>query len=195
MSCITFIFMFHIIEWIIRFLNRNQTYCNVNSVSPSPQRCCSLSATRWGTSQTCSRTRWPQQAPHRVAVLAPPHDLPLKPLKPPKLPRHQPLLPTRAPTLASPPPRHCRPSLYPSPLLSLPPRPPPPPPCPQGSSRWPAALRSFSHDLKWSSPSSLSPNRRPSPPSRYLTPFSHSNPVFDNNSQFTYSTISSTRIR
>lgn len=124
--------------------------------SLSPQRCCSLSATRWGTSPTYLRTRWPQQAPYRAAL---PRGPPFKPLKPPKLPKHRPL---------QPPSRPCHPSLYPSPLPSHRPRPPPQPLCPQGSSsRWHAAHHSSSHGPRWSNRSSLSHSQRPSPPSRY----------------------------
>lgn len=135
------------------------------------QRCCSLSATKWGTSQTCLRTRWTRQVQYKMAALAPPSVLPFRPLKLPKLPRHRPLLPITAPTIVSPSRKRCHPSLCPSPLPSLLHRPPPPPPPPpQDSSRWPAALCCFNRGLRLYSPSSLSPNRLPSPPSRYHLP-------------------------
>lgn len=129
------------------------------------QRCCSLSATRWGISQTCWRTRWHQQALCRVPAPAAPPGLPSRRLRLPRLP---PPLSIRAPQFIIRPRRHCLHSPCPLLLLLLLPRPHLlPPPLPLGNSWWPAAHPFFSRGLRWSRPSSHSLSRRPNLLSRY----------------------------
>lgn len=130
----------------------------------SLQKCCSLSTTRWGISQIYSRTRWTRQALYRVVASHPPHSFKHKLLRHPS---PQPLFSIRAPTLASSL-RRCPRCRCPSPLPSHPRRRPPPPPFLQCSNRWPAALHSFNHGLRWSNPSRLNSNRQPSQLFRYL---------------------------
>lgn len=132
------------------------------------QRCCSLSATKWGISQICWRTRWHRRALHSVPAPAALHRLPFRPFRRLRLPRLRPLLSIRTPPLTFPPPRHFPHSLCPSLLLLLPPKPHLLPPLLfQVNSWWPVARPFFSRGLRWSRPSIHNFSRQPNLLSRY----------------------------